>query len=200
MNSRHKEFFDSMAEKWDEMVRHDPNKLRRIFDYIDLEAGQRVLDVGTGTGVLIPYIRDAIGTEGAVVAVDFSGEMLRIAQQKHTWENVKYLQGDVEKLKLDNEYDCIICYSVFPHFTNQEKIVQHLASGLKKSGKLVICHSQSREAVNSLHQRAGEEVRECQLPTIDQLRRMMEKVGLLVEKQIDGEEMFFIAAVKENLA
>ncbi len=37
MNSRHKEFFDGMAAKWDETVQHDPDKLRRIFDYIGLE-------------------------------------------------------------------------------------------------------------------------------------------------------------------
>ncbi len=200
MNSRHKEFFDRVAEKWDETVQHDPNKLKAIFGYIGLEEGQRVLDVGTGTGVLIPYIHQTVGAKGAIVAVDFSGKMLAMAREKYAFSNVEYLQADVEELRLDNEYDCIICYSVFPHFVKQEKVVRHLASGLKKSGKLVVCHSESRAAVNSLHQRASEEVRECQLPTMDQLRQMMEKVGLLLKKQIDAEEMFFIAAVKENRA
>ena len=198
MKASQKEFFDSKAEKWDKIVQHDPDKLKVFFSYIGLEAGQKVLDVGTGTGVLIPYIHQIVGIKGAIMAVDFSGKMLRIAQEKYAFSNVEYLQADVEELQLDNEYDCIICYSVFPHFTNQEKTVQHLASGLKRSGKLVVCHSESREAVNSLHQRAGEEVRECQLPTMNQLRRMMEKAGLSVEKQIDGEDIFFIAAVKEN--
>ncbi|MCL0056550.1 methyltransferase domain-containing protein [Dehalococcoidia bacterium] len=198
MNSRHKEFFDCVAEKWDETVQHNPDKLKAIFGYIGLEAGQRVLDVGTGTGILIPYIHRAVGAEGAIVAVDFSEKMLGIAREKYAWDNVKYIQDEVEKLRLDNEYDCIICYSVFPHFTDQEATIYRLASGLKKSGKLVICHSQSREAVNSLHQRAGEEVREDRLPTMDQLRQIMEKAGLFVGRQIDSEELFFILAVKES--
>jgi demethylmenaquinone methyltransferase/2-methoxy-6-polyprenyl-1,4-benzoquinol methylase len=196
MNSRNKEFFDRMAEKWDGIVQHDPGKLRRIFDYIGLEPRQRVLDVGTGTGVLIPYIRQAVGAKGTMVAVDFSGKMLGIAREKYAWDNVRYLQADVEKLRLNNEYDGIICYSVFPHFTNQERTVRHLANGLKKSGKLVICHSQSREAINNLHKTGDEAVKEDLLPTMDQLRRMMEKAGLSVGKQIDGEDIFFIAAVK----
>ena len=65
MNSRHKEFFDRVAEKWDETVQQNPDKLKAIFGYIGLEAGQRVLDVGTGTGILIPYIHRAVGAEGA---------------------------------------------------------------------------------------------------------------------------------------
>ena len=198
MNLRQKEFFDRAAEKWDETVHHNPDKLKVIFGYIGLEEGQRVLDVGTGTGVLIPYMHQAIGAKGAIAAVDFSGKMLDIARKKYPFGNIEYLQADVEKLRLDNEYDGIICYSVFPHFTDQEKVVQHLASGLKKSGQLVVCHSESREAINKRHQRESEEVRECRLPTMDQLRRMMEKAGLSVEKQIDSGDIFFIAAVREE--
>ena len=41
----HKDYFDGIAHKWDEMVKHDPERLSQIFEMINLKPGQNVLDV-----------------------------------------------------------------------------------------------------------------------------------------------------------
>lgn len=195
----HKGFFDEMAERWDQTVFHDPKKLSRIFEYIQIAPGQRALDVGTGTGVLIPYIEDRVGNEGQILAIDLSEKMLEKASEKYPYSNVQYIAGDIMDFPLEGEgFDCIICYSVFPHFTDQEKTVLHLSQGLNKGGKLIICHSQSRDGINQLHRSAGENVAKDLLPPMSSIVRMMEESNLRVIHEIDSDEMFLILGKKQG--
>ena len=57
-NGKQKEFFDSHAEEWDEINHNDPSKLEYISDILDIEGNESILDVGTGTGVMIPYYQE----------------------------------------------------------------------------------------------------------------------------------------------
>ena len=45
-------FFDTMAERWDAVCVHDPEKIRTILDRTNLRRNARILDVGCGTGIL----------------------------------------------------------------------------------------------------------------------------------------------------
>ena len=53
-NPKQKEFFDSQAENWDTHAVHDPAKKAYIVGKLELEDGMSILDVGTGTGTMIP--------------------------------------------------------------------------------------------------------------------------------------------------
>ena len=70
-------------------------------DRLGLRAGDRVLDVGCGTGLNFPVLREAVGPGGAVVGVDASEPMLeraraRIARTR--WSNVAVHRGDAADL------------------------------------------------------------------------------------------------------
>ncbi len=68
---------------------------------LDLRVGDRVLDVGCGTGLNFPLLRDAVGPTGAVVGIDASGPMLVGAQQRiarNGWSNVVVHRGDAAEL------------------------------------------------------------------------------------------------------
>ena len=42
-------FFDTMAERWDAVCVHDPEKIRTILDRTNLRRNARILDVGCGS-------------------------------------------------------------------------------------------------------------------------------------------------------
>ena len=73
-----------------------PSDLRkRAVDQLKLRLGDRVLEVGCGTGRNFPYLRDAVGLEGRIYGVDLSKEMLRGARKlyhRRQWTNVVLIQ------------------------------------------------------------------------------------------------------------
>ncbi len=195
MNSR--EFFNSRAEEWDSFVYHDESKLRNILGQVCLKSGDNVLDVGTGTGVMIPYLREIIGDGGRITAVDISENMIRVAESKFNFRNVAFITGDALEIALpESSFDCVMCYSMFPHFNDKRAAVLKLADYLKKGGRLVIAHSQSRDAINGVHREASEAVRDDELPTAETIKGYFTHAGLDTAVVTDNEDMFFLIGSK----
>jgi len=199
LNSRLESFFDDLAPRWDETAKHDPIKLRDIFTIIDLKKGDAVLDVGTGTGVILPLIGDAVGNTGAIDAVDISSQMLGISKSKNKNKNITFIHADATTLDVKSNYDAIICYSMFPHFDNKCFAIDKLSLMLKLKGKLVICHSQSRNDINSMHKKAGQDVNKDLLPSGEEVAKMMIKSGLKILKVVDSHEIYLVMGEKPDV-
>jgi ubiquinone/menaquinone biosynthesis C-methylase UbiE len=70
--------------------------------------GQTVMEIGCGTGLNLPLLRNAVGPSGSVVGVDFSGDMLARAERKVErggWRNVRLVQADATHLQLNAQCD-----------------------------------------------------------------------------------------------
>lgn len=59
-----KDYFNSVAFEWDEISEHKAEKINYILEKIKLNTGQSVLDIGSGTGVMLPYIKKRVGKDG----------------------------------------------------------------------------------------------------------------------------------------
>jgi ubiquinone/menaquinone biosynthesis C-methylase UbiE len=105
-DSQKSAFFDRLAGDWDESTDHHPSKLERIARLLRLEPGDTVLDVGCGTGVMVPYLLERVGENGRIVAVDISPRMIEVARRKFPpaeYPNVKFIVADVGEVAPDNE-------------------------------------------------------------------------------------------------
>ena len=146
-------YFNEKATIWDETVAEkDTTKLERLAESLDIEPGSALLDVGTGTGVFVPYLLKRIGGRGRLVTLDFAEEMLKRTRAKNCNENIECLHADVTNIPLRDEiFDIVVCYSSFPHFQDKPKSLNEISRVLKKDARLAICHTSSRAAINDIH-------------------------------------------------
>ena len=75
------DFFDTLADRWDELCYHDPEKLNDILQRTGLRKGLRILDIGCGTGVLESYLLPYSPLQ--IVGVDISPGMIKKARRWH---------------------------------------------------------------------------------------------------------------------
>lgn len=194
-----KEYFNNAAETWDDICYHDKDKIFKMIDLCQIQKGSKVLDMGTGTGVMIPYLNERIGLKGNIVAVDMAEKMIEKAKMKNNLPNVDFIVGDILTLNFPSEFfDIIMCYSVFPHFEDQFKVIKKMESLLKEGGKLVICHSQSRERINSFHKNSSKEVSNDILPETYIIKNYFSKCGLETTTDVDDDNMFLLIGYKSK--
>jgi len=192
------EYFDQLAPAWDkELTPERLSCLGKIIKELGIKAGDRVLDIGSGTGVLVPFLIAELGNEGTVVALDFSLEMLVQAQAKDFPAIVGFAQADVLDIPLaNNSVDLAICNSAFPHFSDKAKALKEIARVLGDNGRLAICHTMSREMLNRLHQSIGGAVANDLLPDEFHLRKLITQAGLRITQFEDGPERYLVIAKK----
>lgn len=146
-------YFNQRATTWDEIVAEkDATKLEHMAQRLNIKPGSTVLDVGTGTGVFIPFLLSEIGENGQIVALDFAEEMLRRVQAKGFNGRIYYLHADVANIPLGEEiFDSVVCYSSFPHFQDKPIALAEIRRVTKGGGELLICHTSGRAKINQIH-------------------------------------------------
>lgn len=191
-----REYFNSKASVWDELIaERDGRKLRALAARLGIPPGSRVLDVGTGTGVFVPYLLQRMDG-GRLVCLDIAEEMLKRARAKGFPGNVEYLHGDVASLPLsDGIFDAVVCYSSFPHFQDKARALAEMRRVLRDGGRLFICHSSSREEINDIH-RSIAAVQHDLLPDGAEMYQLLREAGFGGIEVEDSPTGYFATAVK----
>lgn len=196
MNEREQDFFNDLAARWDDLRAADETKIAGLVRLAGLHAGNEVLDVGCGTGVLLPHLLAAVGDTGKITAIDFAENMVAKAREKlGQRDNIAYIAGDIWSYEPVTAYDTIFCFNFFPHAADKPRFVARMRGLLKDGGALIIMHDKPRTAVNAIHS-SSRVVTDDRLPAGTIVADMLTAAGYEVHEIIDDEDKYFVKAVK----
>lgn len=193
-------FFENYAGTWDRDRKENPEILSFLVTLTGLSAGDTVLDAGSGTGILLPYLHRAVTDAGRIEELDYSHRMLEQARQKFaSVPGITYTEKDILKYKLPQKtYDAIVCLNFYPHIAQYKEVfIKKMTAALKQDGALIIMHDMPRSRVNALHAQ-GEKGQSCVLPPVDIMATMLITAGLSVTIAMDTDSYYFIKAEKKQ--
>jgi len=146
-----------------------------------LKTGQNILDAGTGTGILIPYLINAVGPSGSITAIDYTENMVKICSTKSSHlKNVSVKLQDIEEPGLPlRHYDTITCFGIFPHIVDKKKALRHMNQLLKSKGKLIIAHALSSSEIRMHHKITTSPVFYDALPEKHEMEWLLKKAGFV---------------------
>lgn len=177
-------FFDDCAPTWDQTALHNTPLISQILDHAGITAGQDILDVACGTGILFPDYESR--QVRSLTAIDLSPEMARRAARKCPTAQV--LCGDAATLDFGRTFDAIMIYNAFPHFPQPEQLLKNLKKFLRPGGTLTVAHGMSREHIQ-LHHASHASAVSVELPSIEALSRLFSQY-FTVEFSISNEDMY----------
>lgn len=141
-------FFDSLAPSWREGVSICADKIDGLLENMPLEAGNHVLDVACGAGIL----EESLIKKGVIVdAIDISPLMIEKAKKNFVNSEVNFTVANFYEYTGGVKYDVILVFDAYPHFFDKVRFAKKSAELLRSGGTLWIFFDESRERINAHH-------------------------------------------------
>jgi ubiquinone/menaquinone biosynthesis C-methylase UbiE len=189
-------YFNAIAAEWDNGEIDTYGTLKDLLSQLQLEKTHAVLDLGCGTGVLFPLLRQLTLGRTKLFAVDFAHRMtLEAARKSH--RSFRILCGCAQHLPFsDDTFDRIIAFHVFPHIHHKVQALQECRRVMRPGGKLGIIHLHSSHEINSIHAEIGGTIKHHTLPPGARMNSLLRGLRYAVETSIDQPGRYFIVAKK----
>ena len=155
-----------------------PQRLERILEPV---AGERLLEVGPGTGIFALPVAERVAPQGTLLALDLQEEMLddlgRRAGSRGV-ENLEPLQGDATALPYDDgSIDGAFLVTVLGEIPDQDAALRELRRVLRPGGRVVF----------------GETILDPHLVPLGAMKRRAEAAGLRFERTLGVAPLGFYA-------
>jgi ubiquinone/menaquinone biosynthesis C-methylase UbiE len=139
------QFYERWASLYDRVARVPWLRSWRAgaVDALDLEPGDTVVEMGSGTGANVPELRERVGPTGRVVGLDRSPEMLRAATRHaaRTGPGVSYLRGDAARPPV-RDVDAVLGSFVAGIFPDAAAVVDAWCDCVAPGGRVALLNFQ----------------------------------------------------------
>ncbi len=113
---------------------------QRAVDNLHLKTGEAVIDAGCGTGLALQLIEDAVGSEGHIIAIDQSPEMLERARERVAesgWQNVVFIESPVEEAEIPCAVDAAL-FALSHDIVRSPEAVANVVQHVKPGGRISV--------------------------------------------------------------
>ncbi len=186
-------FFDSKADQWDTLCRHDLCKVEALVTLCDVQPGHKVIDIACGTGVMLPFLLARRPAD--LLGIDLSPRMIEAAKAKFGPSPALRLKAaDLFELE-ETGFHRAMLYSAYPHFPDRRRLAEKLHALLAPGGRFLICHSEGKSAINSCHTK--KEVHPISTPLGPAIEESGYFNGLFkIDALADTDGIYFFSGVK----
>ena len=135
--------FDDV-EKWaavfDDPERDAWQKPSEVVAAMGVSPNQRVADLGAGTGYLVPYLLEAVGENGRVIALEVENSLVEHLKQRFAGDSrvSARLTANQEVALEPEEVDHIVLLDVYHHISDRLRYFSRLKQRLRPEGRLTI--------------------------------------------------------------
>ena len=152
---------------------------QRLREILEPGSGERILEIGPGTGYYTLDLAEWVGAEGAVEIFDLQQEMLdhtiRRARERGLW-NVTPTQGDAQELPYeDDAFDAAVLVTVLGEIPDQDAALREITRVMRPGGRLIV----------------GELFGDPHMVTVASLRRRAETATLRLERRVGSRLAYF---------
>ena len=170
-----------------------PERLEEIISCGKIVEGDTVLDVGSGTGILIPIIQKY--KPSRIYACDLSGDMLN--QLRENYSSVKTILADVRDLRLPDQcMDVVFMNACYPNIVDKAGAFSNISRMMKLNGRLVISHPLGKAFISSLKTRMPFALDD--FPEEPKASALLKSFGFEIATFIDEPNLYILVALKRR--
>lgn len=192
------EYFDSVAPDWESLASDSTARaVKSVMSRWKRFIGPSVLDVGAGTGRLVPFLTSA--ADVTYTGLELSAGMIREFRKNHPHRRI--VRGDVEEERtLEGElFDTIVVFNTFPLFNSPGRAIRNCRRLLRAGGSILIGQDRPRNVLIDARRKAKLCGRRYTLPSDAELRTFCSAYGLRQFELVDAE-YFSLVLVADPVA
>jgi predicted methyltransferase len=133
---------EGIAQRLKAPERDARQKPKELVASLGLKKGDTVCDLGTGVGYLLPYLSEAVGGNGQVIAQDIFPDFLakaKAAAEAEKLNNVRFVLGTATDPHLPvHACDLVLVLDVYHHFDYPQKMLARINAAIKPGGRMAI--------------------------------------------------------------
>jgi ubiquinone/menaquinone biosynthesis C-methylase UbiE len=165
-----------------------PERLEAIVREARITPSDTVVDIGTGTGVLIPLIQNY--RPQTIHANDLSKSMLEAVQERYP--DVVTLLGGIRKLDLpERSVDVFMINACYPNLVDKHTSFENISRMIKPGGRVIISHPMGRRFTEFLKREMPFPVDEFP-ESEDIAKTLFESYGFRVRSFTDEELLYLL--------
>ena len=167
---------DADPQRWVERFEGESREIfvhrAEIAAAVGLAPGERVADVGAGTGLFLPLFAEAVGEAGKVYAVDISPSLVRYMRRRVAetgLSNVEVVRSvETSTTLAEDVVDVVFLCDTYHHFSSYPQMLASIHGALVDGGRLIVVdfavHTEEYFRSEFRHHRLGftdEEILQC---------------------------------------